>query len=721
MNTNARLFVAVMSLLFASTLVHAGTVPITVYPNPVQFGTVARSTTATIFIYLTNDTSNPAVITTMSITGTNASSFALPGNACLGTIAANETCSTNVTFTPSLVGGLDATLVISVQGDSTPITIALEGTGGAPLPVITTLSPASVYVNSTAITLTVNGTGFVSGDVIYFDYNTPLTTTYVSPTKLTAIVPASFFSYLGTEEVFVSTVSGATSNNVYFTVISLTPQLQSVSPPAVTSGSVPTAIVVIGNNFMNGATVQLNGKTHPTTYTSTSELQFTPTKGDLANAAIDTITVTNPRPGGISQSLNFNVTYPATVTTLDLPANDIVWDPYAQLIYASLPSSYGPNGNSVAVINPATGKVTGYYFAGSEPHQLALSADSQYLYVGLNGNGSVQRLILPGFTPDIDVSLGTNSGTLNIADQILVDPADDHTWAAVVGSSYYTNGLYFYKDSAQLPDFITYPYVDSAAWVDSTTLYGFGSGTISQVAVNSSGGTVTQQWSNTLEGTTINYAAGLIYGNDGRVFNPSTGLLVGSYYFGSSNCCSYNPILPDPAINRFFAVGVTAFLDNFDIASYNLSQFTPVAETNLSQFQEQTTTALIPWGSSGMAFIFTACCQSAGLQTVLVKSSGMLMSSSTSSNPVPAAQSLSPASATHGTSNTPVTINGTGFVPGSQVTWNGASLYAAYVSPTQLTLYVPYSDLASVGAAQIVVTNPAPGGGKSAALTFTIN
>lgn len=87
-----------------------------------------------------------------------------------------------------------------------------------------------------------------------------------------------------------------------------------------------------------------------------------------------------------------------------------------------------------------------------------------------------------------------------------------------------------------------------------------------------------------------------------------------------------------------------------------------------------------------------------------------MMTSSTSKNPVPSAQSLTPSNATHGSGNLLITLKGTGFFPGSQVTWNGTSLYAAYVSSTQLNVYVPAGDLASAGSATVVVTNPAPGG-----------
>lgn len=716
--TNARLFVATICLL-ASTFVHAGTIPLNIYPNPVQFGTVAEFSTSSLSLYITNDTSDPAVITAMSITGVNASSFAV-GSACITTIAPNSTCATNITFTPSAMGSMSANLAINVLGDSTPINVSIEGTGGAPVPVVSSISPMSVYLNSAGFTLTVNGTGFASGDVIYFSYLGALTTTYVSSTKLTAVVPASDLTSINSYAIYVYSTGGQSSNYINFSIVDRSPTLQNLSPVAVVAASTPSAITVNGYNFMNGATVQWNGKTLPTTYTSSSQLQFTPTKADLGAAAIVPITVTNPPPGTISPFLNFNVTYPATITTLDLPANDIVWDPYAQRLYASMPSSYGTNGNSIAVINPQNGKVTGYYFAGSEPNQLALSSDSQYLYVGLNGNGSVQRLILPGFTPDIDVSLGTSAYGTTTAAQLAVDPSDDHTWAVTIEVCC-NSGLYFYKDSSQLPDYITYPTIYDMAWINSGTLYGYGQDTISQVAVTTNGGTLGQQWNDFVTGTTIDYAAGLIYGNDGKVFNPSTGLLVGSFDLSASCCGNGSPaVMPDSAINRFFALGVTPFYNYFSVTSYNLTQFTPVAVTDLSSLSSSTAESFIPWGNSGVAFILITCCQNASYQTVLVKSPAMLLTSSTTTNPKPVAQFLTPASATHGGWNFPVTVTGTGFVPGSQVTWNGISLYAAYVSATQLTVYVPYTDIASAGTAQIVVSNPTPGGGKSAALTFTI-
>jgi trimeric autotransporter adhesin len=718
-----RLGFAGMLLLLAASFAQAAFVPISVYPNPAQFGTVAEGSSGFLALYVSNVTANSVVITSVSISGANSGDFAISGPNCVGTLAAGQTCQMSMLFTPSATGNRSALLQIGVQGLTQQVTVSLDGTGGNPIPILTSLSPASAYVNGASFTLTVNGSGFVSGAVVYWD-NIALTTSYVSSTQLTAQVPASDLT--GTFSAFVNVANpgGLYSGALYFYVVALDPSISNLAPTSVVAKTAPSPIIVNGSNFMSGASVRWNGKPVPTTYLSSSQLQVTPTAGQLASASIVHLTVSNPSPGGISPEVNFDVTYPATVTILDLPANALVWDPYAQRIYASLPSSYGSQGNTIAVINPFTGRVSGYYFAGSEPNQLALSSDSKYLYAGLNGNGSVQRFVLPNFTPDIDVSLGTSQfGGVNTALSLQVSPGNSHNFAVVEGTSGCcgSSGLYFYTDATQLPDFITYPTFTDIVFPSSSTLYGYYNGTVADVAVNSSGGILGQQWSGLVQGNTIQYDAGLIYGSSGQVLNPATGLLVGSY--DVAGCCnSAGPLLPDSAIDRVFAVGITPFFSSFGITSYDLAKFTPVAVTNLSQLNVAAELSFLRWGNSGLAFVLQAgCCGSTTSQVVLVQSPAMLLTASGAKNPLPVAQSLSPSSATHGGGNFVLTVKGKSFVPGSQVTWNGSALAADYVSSTQLNVYVPAADIASPGTAKIVVTNPPPGGGVSGTLTFSIN
>ena len=91
------------------------------------------------------------------------------------------------------------------------------------------------------------------------------------------------------------------------------------------------------------------------------------------------------------------------------------------------------------------------------------------------------------------------------------------------------------------------------------------------------------------------------------------------------------------------------------------------------------------------------------------------------SNPVPTVTSLSPASLPAGATPQTLSINGTGFLPASAVTFNGVPHAAAYVSATQLTISLTTADLATVGSYPVVVTNPAPGGGSSTAVNFAVS
>ena len=94
--------------------------------------------------------------------------------------------------------------------------------------------------------------------------------------------------------------------------------------------------------------------------------------------------------------------------------------------------------------------------------------------------------------------------------------------------------------------------------------------------------------------------------------------------------------------------------------------------------------------------------------------------SSGGSNPTPAVTSLSPSSAAAGSASFNLTVNGTSFVSSSTVRWNGADRPTTFLSATQLRATIPATDVASVGTASVTVFTPAPGGGTSSSLTFTI-
>jgi hypothetical protein len=89
-------------------------------------------------------------------------------------------------------------------------------------------------------------------------------------------------------------------------------------------------------------------------------------------------------------------------------------------------------------------------------------------------------------------------------------------------------------------------------------------------------------------------------------------------------------------------------------------------------------------------------------------------------NPVPTITGLSPASVVVGSLGFTLTVNGTNFVPGSVVRWNGANRATTFVSATQLRAAIPATDLLTAGTAQVTVFNPPPGGGTSNSMPFVI-
>lgn len=91
------------------------------------------------------------------------------------------------------------------------------------------------------------------------------------------------------------------------------------------------------------------------------------------------------------------------------------------------------------------------------------------------------------------------------------------------------------------------------------------------------------------------------------------------------------------------------------------------------------------------------------------------------SNPVPFVnQPLVPTSVAPGTPSFMLTVNGTGFVPGSVVSWNGAPLITTFVGADQLQAEVPASNVALPTSASVTVLSPTPGGGSSNAALFTV-
>jgi len=89
------------------------------------------------------------------------------------------------------------------------------------------------------------------------------------------------------------------------------------------------------------------------------------------------------------------------------------------------------------------------------------------------------------------------------------------------------------------------------------------------------------------------------------------------------------------------------------------------------------------------------------------------------STTAPTLTTLTPNTATAGEPAFALTADGTNFVTGATVLWNGAPRTTTFVSATRVTASIPASDIAAAGSVPVNVRNP--DGQTSGAQTFTIN
>ncbi|HMD97173.1 MAG TPA: choice-of-anchor D domain-containing protein [Terriglobia bacterium] len=113
-----------------------GTAPVvSLSASGLSFGSQLTNTTGTAQSETVTDTGTAnLIISTVTLGGTNAGDFAKSADTCTGaTVAPNGTCTVSVTFAPTATGSRSAALNFTDNASNSPQTVALSGTGTAPL------------------------------------------------------------------------------------------------------------------------------------------------------------------------------------------------------------------------------------------------------------------------------------------------------------------------------------------------------------------------------------------------------------------------------------------------------------------------------------------------------------------------------------------------------------------------------------------------------------
>ena len=239
------------------------------------------------------------------------------------------------------------------------------------------------------------------------------------------------------------------------------------------------------------------------------------------------------------------------VHTMNITANDLVYDAITNKIYASIPSSNGSNGNSIGVINPSTRVLENTIFMGSEPSVLAISDNGQYIYSGFSGTSTVRRFNIASQTAGIQYSLGSDtwSGSYYVED-IEVMPGYPETIAVSrrnVGYSPRHEGVAIYDDNIMRPT--TTPDHSGSNKIEFTSqnsLIGYNNESteygIRRLSVNSAGVTNVSVTQSVLSNFYLDfiYHDNRMYATDGKVVDVTAAPFVSGQFANVSGPVTYD-------------------------------------------------------------------------------------------------------------------------------------------------------------------------------------
>src|SRR5207253_8991930 len=260
---------------------------------------------------------------------------------------------------------------------------------------------------------------------------------------------------------------------------------------------------------------------------------------------------------------------------------------------ASLPSSAGTFGNSLAPIDPQTAAMGTPVVVGSEPKRVEISDNGQYIYAVVSAGTSVRKFDVASQSPQIQFPLGTASGNSgpNIASDMAVVPGSPSSLAV----SRFSGGnqvLTVFDNGIQRGNNVFCGSAIEAA--SSTTFYGFQNGSFQKFTLSASGFANVSS-SNFVTGFgDIRYDNGRIYTTDGGVYDPEAQTLIGTIANASGL------VVPDSAGGRVY------FLTGLGSSTLTLKSFDPstLAQTGTLTISgvSGTPTSFIRAGTNTLAF-----------------------------------------------------------------------------------------------------------------------
>jgi len=448
----------------------------------------------------------------------------------------------------------------------------------------------------------------------------------------------------------------------------LPPEVTSVSPSKATVGSVGPSVVVSGNNFVKRSIVQLDGAPLASTFVSATELRATIPTAKLATVGVMRLSVgTSPPGGGASKEVTFEVQNPSATVTSLAPLSAVAGSGATALHVEG--AGFVPGAK---IVFGAT-DLTTTFTSGTE----------------LDATVPASLLVTSASVPVKVVNPAPGGGASSPISFTVTNPS-----AAIQAIN--PSGAF----------------VGSAAMQMTVTGNGFVSG--SDVVFNGATLATTFVSSGELRATVPAGSLGAAGDFPVAVKNPPPGgglsaPVVFRVQYPAPSASSLSPASA-PAGAAPTQVTVTGI--GFFITSQITFDNAPAATTYVDPTHLKATLTAAQLATAGAISVRVVNSTPGGGTSSAL--------SFTVLNGVPTLGALSPPSVVAGSPDRTITLTGAGFVPASTVKSNGVNVTTSYVSATQLTAVIPSSQLLYPGSVAITVTNPAPGGGTSAAKNLTV-
>lgn len=542
----------------------------------------------------------------VTLTGTgfeSNSAVQLNGVAVNSTFVNSTTLTANFTAANLGQAGSGQLTVVNPapQGGASPA-IALEIT--QPIPVLQSISPASILAGAGAVTVTITGSSFTATAEVTAN-GSPVTLSSQTPTSISFPLTAASDAQTGSISLIVTNPGvNPESSGAQTIAVVTTPTVSLLYPSGAALGSPDQTINVYGTNFSPVSVVEWNGAALSTTYQSSSQLMAVVPAIDIARFNNASIIVSTPIGYPASPGFAASTSLPFS-TYLSLPNNDIAYNPVDGLVYASVPGS-GPGnlGNCIVGFDPIDGNIVKTIPVGSEPGRIAISDDGTQLFAGLNGAAAVRQVNLATATAGVQFSLGpaTVVGTPTTVEAIAALPGEPNSVAVFDNDATVTifdSGVARANTSFGITNGYLYESNGSLSFgASASTLYASSYlGGLYALSVDATGVTAGKALStNIIGGFQVQYDNGRLYLSNGTVLDAGTANQLGEF-FAATNQVATGPVVSDSTLGLAFVAG-SNFSSAPQLAAFSESTFNPAGSIPVSNagFQK-----IVRWGQNGLA------------------------------------------------------------------------------------------------------------------------